>query len=68
VSVAAGTCVDANTAATAAILLGAAAPDWLRARRLPSRLVSVAGDVVPVAGWPADTPPDTPSEKPDTAP
>ena len=56
VSVAAGSCVDANTAATAAILLGGAAPGWLRVRRLPSRLVSVAGDVVTVAGWPDDTP------------
>ncbi len=64
VSVAAGSCVDANTAATGAILLGAAAPDWLRARRLPSRLVSVAGDVVPVAGWPDDGSPETPDPAP----
>jgi thiamine biosynthesis lipoprotein len=54
VSVAAGSCVDANVAATAAMLLGEGAPDWLRRRDLPARLVGVAGDVVPVAGWPDD--------------
>jgi thiamine biosynthesis lipoprotein len=68
VSVAAGSCADANTAATAAILLGGAAPGWLRARRLPSRLVSVAGDVVPVAGWPDDAPPDVQPGPPEPAP
>jgi FAD:protein FMN transferase len=51
-SVVAGTCVDANIAATAAILLGEAAPDWLAARRLPARLVSVDGCVERLAGWP----------------
>ena len=60
VSVAAGSCVDANAAATAAILLGGAAPDWLRRRGLPARLVSVAGDVMPVAGWPDDAPDRSP--------
>jgi thiamine biosynthesis lipoprotein len=54
VSVAAGTCVDANTATTAAIVLGAGAPAWLSARGLPSRLVDVTGLVEPVAGWPSD--------------
>lgn len=52
VSVAARTCVDANAAATAAILLGADAPDWLASRRLPARLVAHAGDVLRTAGWP----------------
>jgi thiamine biosynthesis lipoprotein len=52
-SVAAASCLEANTAATAAIVLGAAAPPWLRAWRCPARLVSHAGDVVAVAGWPA---------------
>jgi thiamine biosynthesis lipoprotein len=51
-SVAASTCVDANTAATAAIILGAAAVDWLAGTALPARLVSVDGDVVRVNGWP----------------
>ena len=39
VSVAAATCVDANTASTAAVVLGDAAPGWLADRRLPARLV-----------------------------
>jgi thiamine biosynthesis lipoprotein len=54
VSVAAGSCVDANTATTAAIVLGAGAPQWLSERRLPSRLVDVAGLAEHVAGWPAE--------------
>ena len=53
VSVAAGTCVDANAAATAAIVLGADAPSWLAAHGLPARLVGANRDVVRVAGWPA---------------
>ncbi|HEU4973999.1 MAG TPA: FAD:protein FMN transferase [Baekduia sp.] len=54
VTVAAGSCVEANTATTAAIVLGAAAPAWLRARRLPARLVAVDGRVAVVAGWAPD--------------
>jgi FAD:protein FMN transferase len=56
VTVAAGSCVDANTASTAAIVLGTRAPDWLTQRRLPARLVSEAGVVTLLAGWPAETP------------
>jgi FAD:protein FMN transferase len=56
VSVAAASCVDANTASTASIVLGAAAPGWLTARGLPARLVTDAGDVHTVAGWPATAP------------
>ena len=52
VSVAALTCVDANIASTAAIVLGAAAPAWLVAAGLPARLVGVAGAVRTTAGWP----------------
>jgi thiamine biosynthesis lipoprotein len=52
VSVAAATCVDANIAATAAIVLGLFAPAWLEERGLPARLVSPSGTVVHVAGWP----------------
>jgi thiamine biosynthesis lipoprotein len=55
VSVAAVSCVDANTASTAAVLLGEAAPVWLAERCLPARLVGVSGEVVCVGGWPADT-------------
>jgi thiamine biosynthesis lipoprotein len=54
VSVAAGSCLDANTASCAAIILGAAAPDWLEARGLPSRLVDPAGRVTTVGGWPSE--------------
>jgi thiamine biosynthesis lipoprotein len=54
VSVAAASCVDANAASTAAVVLGAAAPAWLERRRLPARLVALDGDVVTVAGWPED--------------
>ncbi|HEY2285255.1 MAG TPA: FAD:protein FMN transferase [Streptosporangiaceae bacterium] len=54
VSVAAGTCVDANTASTAAIIRGAAAADWLAGAGLPARLVGLDGTAVTTAGWPAD--------------
>jgi thiamine biosynthesis lipoprotein len=54
VSVAAASCVDANTASTAAVVLGGAAPEWLAARRLPARLVRDDGEVVRVAGWPEE--------------
>lgn len=55
VSVAAGTCLDANIASTAAILLGDRAPQWLEERRLPARLVSPSGRVTTSAGWPIDS-------------
>jgi FAD:protein FMN transferase len=53
VSVAAPSCVDANAAATAAVVLGPDAPGWLAARGLPARLVGAGGRVATVAGWPA---------------
>jgi thiamine biosynthesis lipoprotein len=53
VSVAAATCVDANTAATAAIVLGDAAPEWLELRGLPARLAADDGGVVHVGSWPS---------------
>jgi FAD:protein FMN transferase len=52
VSVVAGTCAEANIAATAALVRGAGAPQWLAERRLPARLVTHRGEVVHVAGWP----------------
>ncbi len=55
VSVAAATCVDANTASTAAILRGERAAGWLDGLRLPARLVHHDGTTVGVGGWPADT-------------
>lgn len=51
-SVAAGSCVDANAAATTAIILGDAAPAWLADRDLPALLVDLGGGTHPVAGWP----------------
>jgi thiamine biosynthesis lipoprotein len=55
VSVAAATCVDANTASTAAIIRGPQALDWLSNLGLPARLVDAAGTVRTVGGWPAET-------------
>ncbi len=52
-SVVAGSCVDANIAATAAIVMGDAAIAWLEANRLPARLVGRDGEVRRVSGWPA---------------
>ena len=54
VSVTASTCVDANIASTAAIVLGAPACAWLADAGLPARLITVAGEVQMTAGWPAD--------------
>ena len=53
VSVAARSCVEANGASTAALILGEGAEGWLAARRLPARLVGAAGEIVCIAGWPA---------------
>jgi thiamine biosynthesis lipoprotein ApbE len=52
VSVAAGTCADANTAATAAIIRGRQALPWLASLELPARLVALDGTVRTLAGWP----------------
>ena len=59
VSVTAASCVDANIASTAAIVMGEDAPGWLEARGLPARLLAVDGAVTCVAGWPLDA--DAPS-------
>ena len=53
VSVAAITCVDANIAATAAIVRGESAARWLTELGLPARLVHNDGSVLTLAGWPA---------------
>jgi thiamine biosynthesis lipoprotein len=44
VSVAAGSCVDANVASTAAIIRGANAVEWLEGLGLWARLVAADGD------------------------
>ena len=54
VSVAAATCVDANTASTAAIVKGRDGADWLAKSGLPARLVDAAGNVRTVNGWPGE--------------
>jgi thiamine biosynthesis lipoprotein len=53
VSVAAASCADANTAATAAIIRGRHAPGWLASLDLPARLVAIDGSIQTVAGWPS---------------
>ncbi len=52
VSVAAATCVDANTASTAAIIRGRWAQQWLQSFSLPARLARPDGQVVTTGGWP----------------
>ena len=54
VSVAARTCLGANTASTASLVLGAEAPAWLEVLQLPARLVAHDGDVTMTAAWPAE--------------
>ncbi|MGW2911817.1 FAD:protein FMN transferase [Streptomyces asoensis] len=56
VTVAAATCVDANAASTAAVVLGERAVHWLRATGLPARLIGLDGAVVRLGGWPSDSP------------
>ena len=52
-TVVAGSCVDANIASTAAIVLSDRAPTWLEQRKLAARLVDREGRVHRFAGWPA---------------
>jgi thiamine biosynthesis lipoprotein len=53
VSVAAGSCVDANAASTASLVKGVGALAWLESLDLPARLVALDGTVVRLGGWPA---------------
>ncbi|HEU5035531.1 MAG TPA: FAD:protein FMN transferase [Nocardioides sp.] len=48
------TCAAANTATTAAVVLGAEAPAWLAARGVTARLVAAGGPVTTTGAWPAD--------------
>ncbi|MFJ9368677.1 FAD:protein FMN transferase [Nocardia sp. NPDC101769] len=52
VSVAAGSCLAANIAATATVVRGRDALTGLRGSGLPSRLVSRDGEVITLCGWP----------------
>jgi thiamine biosynthesis lipoprotein len=54
VSVAAIDCADANVAATAAIVRGSRAPEWLAKLGLPARLVAHDGEVHTVGSWPTE--------------
>ena len=52
VSIAAGSCVEANTISTACIVRGGAARDWLVQLGHPARLVDRDGGVHLLGGWP----------------
>jgi thiamine biosynthesis lipoprotein len=52
VSIAAGTCTEANALTTAAIVRGWDAVAWLRSEGRPARLVSGLGEIVTLGGWP----------------
>ena len=54
VSVAAGTCVEANSASTAAIVRGDKAVAWLERAGLPARLVRRDGATTYTCGWPEE--------------
>jgi thiamine biosynthesis lipoprotein len=56
-SVTAATCLDANIAATASIILGDEAPAWLTAKGLSARLVAGDGTVTAIGGWPREPQP-----------
>ncbi len=47
------TCGAANTATTAAVVLGTHAPAWLRAHDVSARLVAADGRIVTTGGWPS---------------
>ena len=69
VSVAAGSCVDANAASTAAVIRGRRALGWLAQLGLPARLVDATGVVFTVAGWPDEASESDPDHlEPDAVP
>jgi thiamine biosynthesis lipoprotein len=51
VTVAAASCLDADVAAKAALLLGRAGPSWLDRRGLPGRFVDPRGEIVVNESW-----------------
>jgi thiamine biosynthesis lipoprotein len=53
VSVAARSCLSANTLSTAAVIRGERAVGWLRGTGAPSRLVAADGTVTALGGWPS---------------
>ena len=54
VSVADSTCLSANTASTAAVILGHTAPAWLAERGHHARLVGEDGTVLRIGNWPTE--------------
>lgn len=56
VTVSAASCLDANVASTAAIVLSHEASAWLEARMLDARLVAADGGVVTTCRWPTASP------------
>lgn len=54
VTVAGPSCLVANAASTASVIMGEAAVAWLEAKQLPGRLVRPNGEVVVAAGFPED--------------
>jgi thiamine biosynthesis lipoprotein len=62
VSVAAGSCVAANTASTACIVRGEGALEWIRHGGRPARLVTADGRVLTCGGWPAERPAEADAE------
>lgn len=54
-TVAADSCVSANTASTAALVMGAQAERWLTRHRLPARLIHRDGWTLTTCDWPSDS-------------
>ena len=64
VTVAAATCLAANTLTTAAMVRGRYALSWLRSTGVPARLVAADGDVITFGGWPVTEQPAAPRPVP----
>jgi len=52
VTTTAASCVQANAAATASVVMGAAAVEWLEGLRIAARLVRADGSVLRTSRWP----------------
>jgi thiamine biosynthesis lipoprotein len=62
VTAAGATCLAANTASTAALVLGSAAPAWLARHRVAARLVAQDSRVSTVGAWPYENQHETHEE------
>ncbi|MGH3509400.1 MAG: FAD:protein FMN transferase [Nocardioidaceae bacterium] len=54
VTVAAASCLEANTVSTASVVRGERALDWVEGLGLPARFVTAEGGVVTTTGWPQE--------------